>query len=148
MGRSAAADVRFDWDGSLTLARRLHALGDQLDELARTRATTAGNALSTWSGEFGTQFADRVNIEASDLARVGAELRGAAGGWAAAWAMAINEQNRRLFARRVQQVEDDRNLLDDIGGFFGGHDDLPPEPSELPVPSPPYYSATGSFVRY
>ena len=33
MGLSAAADVRFDYVASLQLARRLWALGDEVDEL-------------------------------------------------------------------------------------------------------------------
>ena len=42
MGLSAAADVRFDYVGSLQLARRLWSLGDEVDELMTNRARSPG----------------------------------------------------------------------------------------------------------
>jgi hypothetical protein len=144
----AAADIRFDFDGALNLARRLWTFATEVDTLGSVRAQHAQVALSTWQGVFGTQFGERINAEITDLGAAAGELRTAANAWATAWALAMNEQNRRLFARRVTEIEDDRSVVDDVVGFFGGHDDLPPEPSELGVPQAPAFAATGSLVRY
>ena len=148
MGRHAAADVRFDFDGSLALARRLWRFAEELDDLGTSRRGHAEQALTTFVGMYAREFAQRISGEVHDLGVAAGELRAAAGAWAQAWAAAINEQNRRLFARECDRIEDDRSLFDDIKGFFGGHDDLPPQPHELAVPQPPYFAATGSFVRY
>ena len=148
MGRHGAADVRFDWEASLPLARRLWGFADELDELAARRDTEAGKALTTWSGVYANEFGRRISDEVHDLGMAAGELRAAAQAWARAWALAINEQNRRLFARQCRRVERRRSLVDNVVGFFGGHDDLPPQPGELGVPQPPYFAATGSFVRY
>jgi hypothetical protein len=148
MGRHAGADIRFDWDGSLSLARRLWTFADELDDLATSRRNRAEQALTTWSGVYGTEFAQRISDELQDLELAAGELRAAATAWGQAWASAINEQNRRLFARECDRIEGDRGFLDDVKGFFGGHDDLPPQPQEHGVPQPPYFAATGSLVRY
>lgn len=148
MGRSAASDVRFDFGGSLDLARRLWGLADSLDTLANDRALRAREALVGWEGRFGIEFGERVTVDVTDLQRVALDLRGAAQGWAASWATAMNEQNRRRFAREVTRIEGDRSLVDNVVGFFAGHDDLPPEPREVSVPQAPSFAATGSFVHY
>jgi hypothetical protein len=148
MGRHAAADVRFDFDGSLALARRLWRFADELQDLGTGRGNQAEHALTTFTGVYARQFAQRISDEVRDLGVGANELRAAAAAWAQAWASAINEQNRRLFARECDRIESDRSLLDDVKGFFGGHDDLPPQPGELGVPQPPHFAATGSFVRY
>ncbi len=49
----------------------------------------------------------------------------------------MNEQNRINFAREVKRVEDDRNIAEDIWGGIVGHDDLPPEPPTIDVPTVP-----------
>ena len=148
MGRHAAADVRFDFDGSLALARRLWRFAEELDDLGTSRRDHAEHALATFTGVYGREFAQRISAEVQDLDVAAGELRTGAGAWAQAWANAINEQNRRLFARECDRVESDRSPLDEVKGFFGGHDDLPPQPRELGVPQPPFFAATGSFVRY
>ena len=148
MGRHAAADVRFDFDGSLSLARRLWRFAGELDDLGTSRSGQAQQTLTSFRGVYAEQFAQRISDEVQDLGTAAGELRSAATAWAQAWAAAINEQNRRLFARECDRVESDRDLIDDVKGFFGGHDDLPPQPGELGAPQPPYFAATGSFVRY
>jgi hypothetical protein len=148
MRRHAAIDVRFDFDGSLALARRLWRYADELQQLGIDRRDHAGHALTTFTGVYGREFAQRVADEARDLDRAAVELRAVASAWADAWARAINEQNRRLFARECDRIESRRSLVDNVKGFFSGHDDLPSQPRERGVPGPPHFAATGSFVRY
>lgn len=148
MGRHAAADVKFDFDGSLSLARRLWRFAGELDDLAGARLSEAEQALTTFTGTFADEFAHRVTHEVRDLGVASDELRALANAWAQAWASAINEQNRRLFARECDRIESRRDLVDHFRGFFGGHHDLPPQPRECGVPRPPHFPATGSFVRF
>lgn len=144
----AAADVQFDFDGALQLARRLVGLADQIDTMMSARVTDASFALETWLGTFGTQFAERINTENTDIATISSDLRTSADGWAVCWKEAMDEQNRRLYAREVKRVEDNRSGWDSFWGGMFGHDDLPSQPSPVAVPSGPGYAPTGSFVRY
>ena len=141
-------DVRFDYDGSLDLARRLYRLADQLATLGAERHRWGSHALVDWAGPLGVEFADRADIETADLVRIAGELRAAADGWAQAWAGALNQQNRRLFARACDVVRSRRSTMDKVTGFFTGHDDLPPEPFTRPVPTAPHFIPTGTFARY
>jgi hypothetical protein len=141
-------DVRFDYDGSLVLARRLWLLADLLDDRAIGRRDTGDEALVGWLGPLGVEFAGRVATEAADLQRIATELRLAANGWAQAWADALNEQNWRSFARACDVVRSRRSNWDKIGGFFTGHDDLPPEPSTRTTPTAPSFRPTGTFAIY
>jgi len=126
-------DVRFDYDGSLDLARRLWRLADTLDTIGAQRRQSAVEAVVQWRGRFGVEFIGRVDAELGELGRHAHDLRGAAVGWAHAWANAINLQNRRL---------------DQIGGFLFGQDDIPPDPNPRAVPGAPHFHATGGFARY
>jgi hypothetical protein len=141
-------DVRFDYDGSLDVARRLWQLADTLEGLAGERRRWAIEALVEWEGRFATEYAGRLDVELGDVGRHATDLRGAALGWAQAWASAINQQNRRLHARAVWRAEQDRSVLDSVGGFFFGHDDIPPDPRPRAVPSAPQFSPTGGFAQY
>lgn len=144
----AGPDVRFDWDGSLVLARRLWAFADQLDEVGTTRRDAAGGVLTTWSGVFAGRFAERVEQETTDLARAATHLREGAMAWATAWKVAIDQQNRVFFARACERARADRSLLDRVGGWFTGHDDLPAEPLPREVPLPPHFVPSRGFARY
>lgn len=144
----AATDVRFDFEGSLNLARRLWALADEVDTLMANRVSLARAALSTWLGVYGTQFAGRIETEATSSTGIANELRGAATGWATCWQQAMDEQNRVLYAREVKQVEDERSGWDSFWGGLTGHDDLPDQPSPVATPSAPGFHATASLARY
>jgi len=144
----AAGSVRFDFRGSLDLARSLWRLADDVDQLLSSRASTASTALNSWSGRFAQQFAERANDEQSIGATLVQLLRTDAHGWSQAWTAAMDEQNRVLYAQEKKRVENDRSNLDKIGGFFTGHDDLPPMPRSAAVPQSPYFFPTRSFVRY
>jgi hypothetical protein len=144
----AAGSVRFDFEGSLDLARSLWRLAEELDQLLASRAAMASTALTGWTGRFGEQFAERANDEQSTGRTLAQMLRADAQGWALAWTRAMDEQNRVLYAREKQRVESDRGLLDSLGGAIFGHDDLPAMPRPASVPQPPYFFATRSFARY
>jgi len=148
MGLDAANDVRFDYVGSLQLARRLWALGDQVDELMSNRIGHAQTALTDWLGAYGTQFAERIDSESMQTAAIAGELRFAAEQWAVRWAEAMNEQNSINHAREIKRVEGDRNVLDEVSGFFFGHDDLPTSPLTIGIPAAPNFYATGTLTRY
>lgn len=143
MGMSANhTDVRFDFDGSLRLARALWAYADDLESGRVDRREAASQALRSWRGRFGDQFRDRADDEQHALATMVAALRTEADAWAAAWKAAMDEQNRRLYSRRVEQMKDDRSALDKVGDFFTGFD-YPPEPAPVAKPGPAGFYATG-----
>lgn len=144
----AAQDVAFDFDGSLELARSLWRLADDVGTLLSSRAASATTALTNWAGRYADDFVDRAETEQSTGTTLAQMLRADASGWAQAWAAAMDEQNRILHARESKRIEDDRGLLDQIGGFFTGHDDLPSMPEPASVPQPPSFFPTRSFVRY
>ena len=148
MSLEAAADVRFDYVGSLQLARRLWALGDEVDQVWRKRVQHAEAALVDWLGVYGTEFAQRIDSESAQAQVIAGQLRAAADQWAARWAEAMNEQNRILFARETKHIEDNRSGWDNFVGTFVGHDDLPPQPPTIDVPTSPSFYATGSLTRY
>ena len=144
----AGPDVRFDFEGALTLARRLWALGDQVETMMAHRRRLAAGALATWLGVYGRQFGDRVDTESADILRIAGELRAAASGWAACWQQAMDQQNRVLHAREVKRVESARGGWDSFWGGVFGHDDLPNRPAPVALPAPPRFSATATLTRY
>jgi hypothetical protein len=148
MGWSTAGDVRFDWDGSLRVARRLWALADDVDAAMAGRELHAEHALTDWLGRFGREFGERIATERSSADTVSAGLREGAGAWAWQWKSAMDEQNRRLHAREEQRIKDDRSLGSRFIGIFAGHDDLPPAPAEAGVPTAPGFHPTRGFARY
>lgn len=141
-------DVRFDYDGSLALARGLWQFADRLDVLGRERHRWGADALVGWEGRFGVDFADRIGTESTDAGRISADLRTTALGWAQAWANALNQQNRRLHARAVERTRQQRSGWDSFTGWFTGHDDLPPDPWIRPTPAAPSFAPTGGFAIY
>ncbi len=148
MGWGTARDVRFDWEGSLAIARRLWETADGIDTSMANRVTAAEGALVDWLGLYGDEFVTRIDAEARSASSIATGFREGANAWAFQWKSAMDEQNRILHAREEQRVKDDRSLADDYLWSWNGHDDLPPAPAEVPVPSAPGFAATASFVRY
>lgn len=144
MGYSGAADVPFDFVGVLALCRQLWALADEVEGLKVSRADAARTALTKWEGPFAVEFTDRADDEGVAAVQIANGLRGDATGWAAAWKSAMDENNRRRWARHHEEWKDDQNFLDDL---FGSEDNTP-EPQPVGQPQPPGFAATGSLVRY
>lgn len=144
MASGNSEDVKFDYEGALSLARNLWAYADDIEAAASGRLTSAATALKDWKGAYGDEFAGRANLEQTDLATVVAGLRTEADGWAIAWKDAMDEQNRRLYARKVDKMKDDRSTLGKIGDFFTGFD-YPPEPAPVAKPAPAGFYATASL---
>ena len=147
MGLSAGADVKFDWYGSLSLARQLWAFADDLETAATTRFADVEGALKSWLGAYADQFITRANDEQTSLDTMIANLRLDATNWAKAWQLAMDQQNRVLFARKTREVEESRSGWDSFWGGLTGHDDLPPEPEPVPLPTEPSFAATAGFYR-
>ena len=61
--------------------------------------------------------------------------------------MAMDQQNRVLFARKTKEVEDNRSGWDNFWGGLTGHDDLPPEPTPVTKPSAPGFYPTATFYK-
>ena len=146
MGVSAnESDVRFDYDGALRLARSLWAFADDLEQAKGDRHEAAQRALRLWKGPFGTDFDGREESEQSSIRRVIDGLRTEADQWAEAWKRAMDEQNRRLYARRVERMKEERSRLEKIGDFFTGFD-YPPEPAPVAKPKPGMFYATACLT--
>jgi hypothetical protein len=60
----------------------------------------------------------------------------------------MNEQNSINHARETKRIEDNRSGWDNFTGGLFGHDDLPPSPSTIDIPTEPNFYATGSLERY
>jgi hypothetical protein len=123
------------------LARTLWAFADDLESAKGDRRAEAVAALRTWRGPFGDEFRGRVDDELTSVASLVAALRTEADQWAQAWKAAMDEQNRRLYARKVDQMKHDRSTLDKVGDFFTGFD-YPPAPPPVPKPGPAGFYAT------
>lgn len=134
-------DVVFDFEGALNLARRLWAFADELESATSDRFTGAETALTSWLGAYADEFVERMNTEQNQLTQLVGLLRHDADQWASAWKDAKDEQNRRLWARQVDQMKADRNVFDHIGDFFTGFD-YPPDPVPVPKPTPSGFYAS------
>jgi hypothetical protein len=145
-------DVVFDFDGSLELARRLWAFADEVAGHMSARAGLAETAGSQWLGPFGEDFVSRRIGEEMSAQSVIETLRSDALGWAIAWKDAMDEQNRRLHFRHVDDLKNDRNWLekggDGIASLWGGGFEDPPTPPPVDVPAAPGFGPTASLVRY
>ena len=143
----AGKDVQFDWDGSLELARKLWAYADDLATAKSTRSGQADTALTKWEGPYGDQFKTRKANEQSSMTSIIAGLRQEAEGWAQAWKMAMDQQNRVLRARAVNEHQDSKNIFEKGWDKLTGDDDLPPEPTPVPLPTAPGFAKTADFYR-
>lgn len=141
-------DVRFDYDGSIAMARRLWQLAERLQTLSSERLSWAEEALVHWQGPKADEFADRINTEIGDLDRGEQEVRSGAVLWAEAWARAINVQNRRLWAREAHRRKQERSFWQKSVDHFNGFDDFPPDPPEYGPPQPPHFTPPGGIVTY
>lgn len=145
------ARVRFDFDGSLTLARKLWALADLIESAKASRAGHAAIARDSWRGKYAEDFALRVTDESTSFTRVIHGLREEACGWATCWKKAMDEQNRRNRARQVDATRAKRSWVErNIGDLFLGDDSdsQVPMPPSVAVPQPPHFLPTQEEVTY
>lgn len=140
----AAQDIQFDFEGSLGLARQLWAMAEDAQTVMAGRGRLAQDALNTWLGPHGIDFADRVTSEGRQMDAIAADFRAAANGWAACWQAAMDEQRRIDHARECDRIRNNRSLLDSFVGGIVGHDDLPPPPLPVGLPVAPAFAPTAS----
>jgi hypothetical protein len=140
----AAQDIQFDFEGSLVLARQLRAMAEDAHSMMSNRGRLAQDALNTWLGPHGVDFAERVTAEGRQIDGFSADLRRAADGWAICWKEAMDEQRRIDHARECERIRSSRSLLDSVVGGIFGHDDLPPPPRPVGIPEGPAYLPTAS----
>ena len=145
--RANATDLVFDYDGALDLARRLWALADEVTGVARQRGELALVAATNFVGAYGDQFHSRMSVEATNMTSVTQGLRADAMAVARMWKAAMEEENRRIYARHVDDMKQHRGVLEAIGDFFTGFH-YPPEPDPVPLPQPPGFAPTAEHVRY
>ena len=107
----------------------------------------ADTALTKWEGPYGDQFKTRKANEQTSMTSIIAGLRQEAEGWAQAWKMAMDQQNRVLRARAVNEHEDSKDIFEKGWDKLTGDDDLPPEPTPVPLPTAPGFAKTADFYR-
>jgi len=142
-----AADVDFDYQAALDLARRLRDLADRVDTVARSRQGRCGDALVGFAGAHADEFARRAEAEAANSLGLAVKLRQDADLCATIWKTAMDEENMRRYARHVQSLLRHRSLAERIwDGAFGNG--FPPEPHPVRQPQPPAYTPTAELTRY
>ena len=140
-------DLKFDYEGALNLARQLNNLADQLAQAGTTRQGLSDVALKDFIGAYADQFRSRVSVEQANFKAVVQGLRNDAMDLATMWKHAMEEENRRLYARHVDDMKNNRSVLDTIGDWFTGFH-YPPEPAPVPLPQPPAFTPTAQLVHY
>ncbi len=147
---TATADVAFDFDGALLLARTLYDLSIWLEGAIDSRSGAAGEASYAWRGPLGDEFRLQAASDDDEARRLAASLRAASNDWAQAWADAVAEQNRRRRERRVAQLEAERNWAEHVIDVFTRDDPAHhvPEAEWVPRPQPPDYLPTAPFQEF
>jgi hypothetical protein len=116
----------------------LRASADACEAQVPRRTTIANRAAAHWRGVYAGQFGDRMRVCTGDAYRLAAALRQAAAQLDELSRLAREEQARREKARDWQHAQEDESLLDKVGDFLFGEDDLPPIPDPV---TPPSYTA-------
>jgi len=145
--RANTADVVFDYQGALSLARQLWALADEVTHTAGSRRDLGDHARVDFTGRYGDELVSRLSAEAANLAQAANGLRDDAMAVAQMWKDAMDEENRRIYARHVDDIKDHHSFLESVGGFLTGFH-YPPEPQPVPLPHPPVFAPTAEFARY
>lgn len=140
-------DVDFDFQGALHLARRLRDLADRVETLARSRQCLVGDAVAGFAGAHADEFARRAQTDAEEAAKLAGRLRQDADLCATTWKGAMDEENRRRWARHVDSLRNHRNLGERIWDGAAGRK-FPPEPQGVAQPQPPSYAPTAELARY
>jgi uncharacterized protein YukE len=133
--RGIAEDVPFAWSAATRLAAELRATAAACEGQIPRRNTIAGQAATEWRGLYARQFGDRMGICTGDAQRLATALRQAAGQVDELARLAREEQNRREKAREWQRAQENESVLEEIGDFLFGEDDLPPIPDPVTPPT-------------
>jgi uncharacterized protein YukE len=133
--RGIAEDVPFAWSAATGLAAELRAAADACQGQISRRATIADQAAAQWRGLYARQFGDRMGICTGDAQRLATALRQAADQVDELSRLAREEQERREKARQWQRDQQDEGILDKVGDFLFGEDDLPPVPDPVTPPT-------------
>lgn len=138
-------DVVFDFEGALSLARQLGTLADQVAALVRARQSLSDAARVGFLGRHADDFVARVAVEVANGSNLAAHLRSDAEICAAAWKKAMDEENRRRYARHVDDIRRQRSIgqtvWDDLFGWK-----YPPAPEPVPLPRPPLFAPTAELT--
>jgi hypothetical protein len=131
-------DVVFDQAGAADLAAEFRAAATELDHQAgEARALPALAARADWRGPHAERFDQRLQQCCADGAEIAAAFRRAASGLDEMAEAARREQQRREQARAWEDAHRHHGLgavLDNIGDFIFGEDDIPPPPPAAPEP--------------
>lgn len=146
-GLHAEADLVFDYDGMLALARRLWSLAEEVAAAMAARQGLARPVQAGFAGAYADQFRARLGEEAANTGRLAAAVRSDAALCAQAWQKAMDEQNRRRWARHVQALKKQRSVVQEAWEHFFGTG-FPPEPAPVPAPQPPSFAPAAELVSY
>lgn len=143
MGQSMA-DVEFDFDGSLQMARDLWALAQSLSTLMADREAAGASASLDWVGPHHDEFVTRMTTDRTNVDGAVSQLQAAANGWAFQWQQAMDQQNQILMAREWEGREGD--TLNKVSfGLLGSGPERPPDPTPAGLPSAPDFRPTRGF---
>jgi uncharacterized protein YukE len=132
--RGIAEDVPFDWSAATRLAAQLRATATASEGQIPRRTALAGRAATEWRGRYAREFAGRMGVCTGDAQRLATALRQAADQVDELSRLAREEQDRREKARAWQRQQEEESLLEDVGDFLFGEDDLPPIPDPVTPP--------------
>jgi uncharacterized protein YukE len=133
--RGISEDVPFAFAAAADLAAELRASATACETQVPRRTAVAGTAEAEWRGRYAREFAGRMRICTTDAQRLATAMRDAANQVDELARLAREEQNRREQAREWQRRQDEESVLDKIGDFVFGEDDLPPIPDPVTPPS-------------
>jgi len=147
---TGTADVVFDLDGALQLARTLYNLSIWLEGALNDRSGAADEASRAWRGPQRDQFRLQAAADDDEARRLAASLHGASIDWAQAWADAMTEQNRRSRERRGAELAVERSWAEHALDVVSGHDpaDRLPMAEQVPRPHSPDYLPTACLQGF
>ena len=133
--RGISEDVPFAWSAAADLAAELRAAAAACESQVPRRTTLAQTAAAEWRGRYAREFDGRMRICTTDAQRLATAMRDAANQVDELARLAREEQNRREQAREWQRRQEEEDVLDKLGDFIFGEDDLPPIPDPVTPPT-------------
>jgi hypothetical protein len=140
-------DVKFDWATAADLAAELRSTARVLEAQQHAREGLRGLAREHWAGRFGDEFDRRVGVCIGDAGRLASSLRAAADRLDEMARLSRQEQDGRVKAREWEKARADGggglfgsvpvvgDVVDGVGDFVFGEDDLPPPPPPVEPPT-------------